>query len=180
MKARIRILLILPLVWGFLGLAATMAQKPKTSETPTATAPTDQKCVEDNRINPNIQCERVYEPVCGCNGRTYSNVCDAERNGVLSTHTGACPGSLQQIAFDAVSEWENAYNEGNASKLESTFATDASMVSPYGTMDGRKTIGGSYKKTFADQEGKLSLRSTTLFLLRTTMYWFPELIRWMP
>ena len=36
-------------------------------------------------------CYRVYEPVCGCNGKTYSNDCNAECDGIMDYTLGACP-----------------------------------------------------------------------------------------
>ena len=35
-------------------------------------------------------CIEVFDPVCGCNGRTYSNDCYAARDGVNVRHPGPC------------------------------------------------------------------------------------------
>lgn len=39
-------------------------------------------------------CDTVFEPVCGCDGRTYSNHCFANMAGVNATGRGACGGEL--------------------------------------------------------------------------------------
>ena len=48
----------------------------------------DPDCVEkpsDGRL-----CALVYQPVCGCNGKTYSNACFAEGVGITNYKQGEC------------------------------------------------------------------------------------------
>ncbi len=47
-------------------------------------------CIDKAKINPNILCAQVFEPVCGCDGETYSNSCEAEKAGVTQYSKGAC------------------------------------------------------------------------------------------
>jgi hypothetical protein len=43
-------------------------------------------------------CPAVVDPVCGCDGHTYSNACEAARAGVSLAHRGACAPTCGTIA----------------------------------------------------------------------------------
>ena len=44
-----------------------------------------QEATNDGRV-----CNKIYQPVCGCNNKTYGNSCEAESFGITSYTQGVC------------------------------------------------------------------------------------------
>lgn len=51
-------------------------------------------CVE--RIKEDCVCILIYDPVCGCNNKTYGNACEAECASIMQYTKGECEKKLPE------------------------------------------------------------------------------------
>lgn len=47
-------------------------------------------CIDPSKINPNGICTMDWQPVCGCDNKTYGNACAAINSGVTKFTEGEC------------------------------------------------------------------------------------------
>lgn len=60
-----------------------------------------QMCILPQMVDTSANCITLWQPVCGCDGITYSNSCEAQSNGISTWTSGSCPGNGCHASFSS-------------------------------------------------------------------------------
>ncbi len=135
MQHRLKLLYLLPLAF----LAITVAAQ--------------DSCIDSSLVDISMECPGIEEPVCGCNGITYTNACQAENwHGLASWTAGACPQSCEASFFFSYQSENTALLYNTSMAYDSAEWRFAGETSP-ATGDGRTLI-----RTFETDTNYVCLR----------------------
>ena len=99
----------------------------------------DECCINPSWINPNAMCGMIWDPVVGCDGEDYSNVCTAKAAGVSSWTNKN--GQITNLSWDCIEETKALCISPSGVEIYST----EDWINPYNHCEkGKCSPSGKY------------------------------------
>lgn len=140
-----------------------------------AACSTTQHCIE--KMNPDCICTMQYDPVCGCNNKTYGNACAAECSGIKKYTPGPCPDAAP-VALEVI-QWKLLQFTGNEVK-QVPATVDINILLKEGKLSGKggcNRIGGQY--TLDKQQITFTGIMSTKMFCENAMDWETMFLNWL-
>lgn len=144
---------------------------------------THKKCVEN--IKPDCICTMQYDPVCGCNNKTYGNACAAACAGITTFTKGACKdatnGGLEGLVWQVVSFMPAKSGTTAPQPVPVPADVTVSIKFEGGKVDGHggcNHVGGSYVMN-GNSLTVTGLLSTKMYC-ESAMKWETMFLDWLP
>ena len=128
-------------------------------------------CVDSSLIDPNIGCFTIYDPVCGCDGVTYGNSCEAIYfHGIVDFTAGECGVGVNELMeqieiFPNPTTGSIQINADLGGRKELTVMTisgqavlEDSFLSKKRTLDLSSLPAGMYLIKITSKEGNVTQR----------------------
>ncbi len=96
-------------------------------------------CVEHQ--NPDCMCTMQYDPVCGCNNKTYSNACAAGCAGIKTFTKGECNAKLEGMVWQVTDFVVGTAPQPVPDSITISIKFEGGKITGYG---GCNSVMGSY------------------------------------
>lgn len=132
------------------------------------------ECIDPAKVNPGAVCAAIANPVCGCNGVTYTNGCEALKAGVTSYSMGACvgnaPGGCNLAPQDIIVSIESTPDIQPINDLTNICPTETVDLSTVTIINNGVSGTSNFYNSLSDAQNGLNPINNTVITTNSTYY----------